>query len=151
VTQRSVDRRERPGEDVPRAAADTPVRPPRPIAVELASALLVINGLISALTSVLVAGRIAETVSGIEPLAMLMIGIGLGTAVLGLLTRYGHAWIVTINVAAVAGFLGFTSATVQGLLAGVVYVTVVLLLLWTRPWFAWSPDADDEAQADPEA
>jgi hypothetical protein len=156
VTERAVDRRERPGGGAPEPepGSSEPKRPPRPIAVEFAAAMLVINGFVSTITSVLVAGRISDEVAGIEPLALLMIGIGIGTMVLGVLTRYGHAWIVTVNVAAVAGFLGLTSATVQGLYVGTVDVVIVLILMWTRPWFAWRADGRDEdaepAEAGPE-
>lgn len=123
---------------------EAPQRPPRPWLVTVTSAFLVVDGLVSAVLSLDLAGRLADTTPGIEPLALLSVGLGLATTVLGVLLHFGRGWIVAINVSAVAGFLELTSNTPAGWITGVIDVGVVLLLLWTRPWFAWSPDGDDE-------
>jgi hypothetical protein len=132
--------------------SDKPRRPPRPFAVELASAFLVVNGIISAITSVNIVWSLSQTNAGLEPLAALTLAIGVATVVLGILIRYGHAWIVTLNVTAVAGFLELTAGSDAGVIVGVLDVLVVLALLATRPWFAWSAKTaganavmDDEA------
>ena len=60
---------------------------------------------------------------------------------LGVLVRTGRAWLVALNVAAVAGFLELLSGSAQGLLFGALDVVVVVLLLRDRPWFH-GPDAE---------
>ncbi len=117
--------------------------------VELAAAFLVVNGVLSTIASIDVVGRIGDRTPGIEPLALLALAIGIATTALGVLVRFGHAWLVTVNVAAIAGFLELTSGTSAGLVTGLIDVTVVLALVWARPWFLWRadtvapPDAND--------
>jgi hypothetical protein len=121
-----------------------PERPSRPVLVELASAILVVGGLMSVLSSLDVAMHLAEQTSGVEPLAALTIAIGLAAVVLGILVRLGRAWLVAINVVAVAGFLELTSGSIVGLLFGGLDVFVVLVLMIERPWFAWRPPTEDD-------
>jgi hypothetical protein len=122
-----------------------PERPARPFLVELATAVLVVGGLTSILSSVDVAMHLAEQGPGVEPLALLSIAIGLASVILGILVRFGRAWLVAINVVAVTGFLELTSLSGAGFLYGGLDVFVVLVLMIERPWFNWRPptDADD--------
>jgi hypothetical protein len=119
---------------------EAPGRPSRPALVELASAVLVVNGAISILASVDVAMRLAEAGPGVEPLALITLGIGVISVVLGLLMRFGRAWLVTLNVVAIAAFLELTSGSIAGLLFGGLDLFVVVVLLLERPWFRWLPD-----------
>jgi hypothetical protein len=64
---------------------------------------------------------------------------------LGLAVRFGRAWLVTVNVMAVIGFLELLSQSSIGLLFGVLDVFVVLALFRERPWFEWSARQRAEA------
>ena len=123
---------------------ERPRRPRRPPLVELAAAILVVNGGLSAITSLEVVARLADQGTASAPIALLSLAIGIGSLVLGILVRYGAAWLVAVNVAAVAGFLEISSWTALGLLFGILDVVVVLALFRERPWFTWSPDAVGE-------
>lgn len=125
------------------ARADRPERPSRPVLVELASAILVISGAISVLTTLEVMGRLADQGAVDAPVVLLSFAIAIGSIVLGILVRFGRAWLVAVNVAAVAGFLELTSGLGAGLLFGGLDVVVVIALFMERPWFAWSPERPD--------
>jgi hypothetical protein len=112
--------------------------------VELAAAIMIVGGIISTLTSIEAAATFAARGELSVPLAALSVGLGVAFVLLGLLVRVGRAWLVAVNVAAIAGFLELTSGTAQGLLFGVLDALVVVLLLRERPWFQWSPDVAPE-------
>ena len=126
----------RPGD----RGADRPQRPSRPTLVELAAAILVVGGTMSILTSLDVVMRLADRGPGVEPLALVSLGLGVGIVVLGILVRMGEAWLVAVNVIAVAAFLELISGTIVGLLFGGLDLFVVIVLLVERPWFAWRPE-----------
>ena len=121
------------------SATPAAARPPRPILVELAGAILVVGGIISLLTSIEVAIAMAQQGEPLDAFSVISLAIGLGFVVLGILTRYGRAWLVTVNVVAVVAFLELISATIIGLFFGVLDVIVVLALFYERPWFQWQP------------
>ena len=110
----------------------------RPVLVELASALLVVGGLLNLVISVDVLMRLAERGESIAAHTAITIALGITTLSLGLAVRYGRAWLIAINVAAVLGFLELISGSVVGLLFGGLDVAVVLALVRERPWFEWS-------------
>jgi hypothetical protein len=146
VTERARDRRERAepdGAPTP-AKEERPPRPRRPVGVELAAAIMIVTGVISTLTSIEAAMTFAAEGRADEPLAVASVAFGVATVILGLLVRVGRAWLVAVNVAAVAGFLELISGTAEGWLFGALDVVVVVLLMIDRPWFT-GPDADDEA------
>lgn len=148
--QRAADGVDDDGDAAPSRASAQParVRPPRPVAVLIASAFLVVNGLVSTVLSISVAGELGDQVAGIGPLAAISIALGLATTILGVLLHFGRGWLVTLNVTAVAGFLELTSGVPAGWVSGALDVTVVLVLLWHRPWFAWRADGgEDEGEA----
>jgi hypothetical protein len=129
-----------------------PVRPRRPLLVELASAFLIVNGLLSTSASANIVMKMGETPGVGDPgiLLLITLAIGISTIVLGILIRFARAWIVALNVAAVAGYLELTAGSQAGFIVGLLDVFVVLALLMTRPWFVWTPDqapkaVDDEA------
>ena len=122
-----------------------PVRPPRPVGVELAAALMITTGAWSTFATVEAISILAQRGEQDIGLAVLSLVLGVGTIVLGVLVRTGRAWILAVNVAVVAGFLELSSVTNQGILFGVIDVVVVLILVRERPWFAWKPDRPGDA------
>ncbi len=132
-------RSSRPAVEADDVEAQEAVRPPRPVAVQLASALLIVSGLLSTLLSFDAVGRLGDQTPGIEPLALLSVALGLATALLGVLLHFGRGWLVTLNASAIAGFLELMSGIPAGWILGTVDVAVVLVLVWHRPWFAWTP------------
>ena len=123
-------------------------RPPRPALVELASAILIVNGAVSTITSLEVIGQATGEAGPSTPFLLLSLALGVGGVVLGLLVRYGQGWLITVNVAAIAGFLELTSGVYLGLLFGALDVIVVLALFRERPWVTWSPDAAAREERD---
>ena len=128
------------------ALEDRPERPSRPVLVELASAILVISGAISLLTTLELVGTLADQGTADAAIVVLSFAIAIGSIVLGILVRFGRAWLVAVNVAAVAGFLELTSGLGAGLLFGSLDVVVVIALFIERPWFTWSPDVPAERE-----
>lgn len=124
----------------------TPARPrlPRPVAVELAAAILIVSAVVGIITAV------GTWLSG-SPDPFLWVGIVLnaGSLVLGLATRVGRLWLVTLNYAAVLGFLDLlgAAASPQALMIGLGEVLVVVLLVVRKPWF--DAVADARAGLDP--
>lgn len=120
-----------------------PQRPPRPVLVELGTALLIVNGLIGFVTSIETILALSDRGELTPFAAALFLLLGVGMVVLGVALRYGRWWLLGVNVIAVAGFLELTSGTAQGLLYGAIDVIVVVVLLANRPWFAWTPATAD--------
>ncbi|HEX7950720.1 MAG TPA: hypothetical protein VF494_10260 [Candidatus Limnocylindrales bacterium] len=118
-------------------------RPPRPVLVELAAAVLVVGALLSIVSSIEVVFRFASEGQPTDPFAAITTGVGLGLLVLGLLVRSGRAWLVTVNVVAVVAFLELISSSIVGLLFGGLDVFVLLALVRERPWFEWRPEDPD--------
>ena len=73
--------------------------------------------------------------------AALSVGVGAGLVLVGLLLRSGRAWLVALNVVAVAAFLELRSLTLAGLFLAVLDMVVVGILLRERWWFRWRPTA----------
>jgi hypothetical protein len=89
--------------------------------------------------NLLISIQVLATLGGggeeIGPLTLVTIVLATATFALGLLVRYGRAWLVAINVVAVLAFLELTSGDPVGLLFGLVDTFVVIALLVERPWF----------------
>jgi len=119
--------------------------------VELASAFMIVDGLLSTSTSANIVLRMGEA-PGAEPLPLLVLTLSIGiiTIILGILIRFARAWIIALNVAAVAGFLELTAGSQAGMIVGLLDLFVVLSLLMTRPWFVWTHDgaANPNAEGD---
>jgi hypothetical protein len=120
-----------------RAATDErdPVPRPglrRPLAVELAAAILIVSALVGIITAV----GVGLTGSP-DPFLWVGIVLNAGSLVLGLATRAGRLWIVTLNYVAVLGFLDLlgAAASPQALMVGLGEVLVVVLLIIRKPWF----------------
>ena len=106
--------------------------------VELASALLVVGGVLNLIISVDVLMRLAERGEAIAAHTATTIALGIVTLGLGLAIRYGRAWLIAVNVTAILGFLELISGSIVGLLFGALDVAVVLALMRERSWFEWS-------------
>lgn len=104
--------------------------------MELAAAILIIGS-----TTDIVISLIGLAATTGEPWAWsaLSLAVSVGLVALGMLVRNGRAWLVTINVAAVAAFLELRSVTAVGVTAAVLDMLVVGLLLRSQWWFRWSP------------
>ncbi len=111
---------------------------PRPILVELASALLVVGSIFNLLISIDGLVLFAQDGGDISLATIITIALGTLTLGLGLAVRFARAWLLTVNVVAVIGFLELLSQTPIGLLFGALDVIVVLALFRERPWFEWS-------------
>lgn len=111
---------------------------PRPILVELASALLVVGSAINLLISVDGLVSFGQTGGDVGVPAVIAIAVATLTLALGLAVRFGRAWLVTVNIVAVIAFLELISQTSIGLLFGALDVVVVVALFREKPWFEWS-------------
>ncbi len=120
----------------------------RPVFVELASALLVVGGILNLVISTDVLMRLADRGESIAGHTAVTIVLGIATLGLGLAIRYGRAWLLAVNLTAVLGFLELISGSVVGLLFGGLDVAVVLVLIRERPWFEWSGRERELAAAD---
>ena len=116
-------------EDAPR-----PPLPPRPIAIELAAALLIAGGAVNVIGDV---SSIPSLPPGTEPIFFLTFALAMGSIVVGLLIRLGRAWVVAVNLAAVLGFLDLLGAGTSplSLMLGVADILVVVILFRHKPWF----------------
>lgn len=116
-----------------------PERPPRPILVEIAAAILVVGGLTSLIGALAAPGLVG----------VLFTALNVAMIVLGLLIRHGRAWVVAINVVAVALFLELTALPATFAIVSIAMDAVVLIALFRhRTWFQWEPGT---AETDPEA
>jgi hypothetical protein len=112
--------------------------------VELAAAIMIVGGVLSIPATLQVATTLASQGQESDFLVLLSLGLAVGSVVLGILVRYGHAWLVAVNVVAIEGFLELTSGTPGGIVFGVLDALVVVALIANRPWFAWPPADEDD-------
>ncbi len=108
--------------------------PARPAAVELAAALLIVGGVISALSAV---SNLSSLPPGVEPILALTVALAIGSIAVGVLVRLGRYWLVAVNYAAVLGFLDLLGAGASplSLMLGLADVLVVVILFRYKPWF----------------
>lgn len=112
---------------------ETPM-PPRPAAIELASAILVVAGVLGLLG----AGSAAlDPQAAGDPFLSVTAVLALGSIVMGLLIRLGRSWILALNYVAVLGFLDLLSAGTSplALMLGLADIVVVVILFINKPWF----------------
>ena len=102
---------------------------------------MIVSGAMSTLTTIEAIMTLSARGELDQGLAVLSIAIGVATVLLGVLVRVGRAWLIAVNVAAIAGFLEILSGTAPGWLFGALDVLVVVLLVRDRPWFT-GPDED---------
>jgi hypothetical protein len=125
----------RPGDAERRRIAEIAAARRRPVLVEIASAILIVSGVLNLITTIDVLFRLAGRGESIGGLTVSSIVISTVTIGLGLAVRAGRAWLLALNVIAVFAFLELTSGTPVGLLFGALDLVVVLALLSQRPWF----------------
>ena len=119
------------GEIADQSIVPAPTRPDRPILVEVAAAILIVGGLTSLIGSLAAPGIIA----------VLLVALNVLMVVLGVLIRRGQAWLIAVNVVAVALFVELTAlpsgfAIIFSLLDAVVLVALIRY----RSWFDWRVD-----------
>jgi hypothetical protein len=129
MTRHALPEGPEPGTDEP----DAPW-PARPAAVELAAALLIVGGVISAFSAV---SNMSSLPPGVEPILALTVALAIGSIVVGVLVRLGRFWLVAVNYAAVLGFLDLLGAGASplALMLGLADVLVVVILFRDKPWF----------------
>jgi hypothetical protein len=121
-----------------------PVRPHRPLSIEVAAAILIvgaITALVGTLASMLPGGAAAASPEAL-PIVALLLAINVLTLIVGFLVRAGRAWLVCVNVVAVLVFIELTAvpsgsavAALLAVLDGFVFVAVAR----HRDWFDWPP------------
>ena len=121
------------GGEVPdQSIPPTPERPPRPVLVEIAAALLIGGGLTSLLS--------AASAPGVIGIAL--VALNLLMVVVGINIRRGRWWIVALNVAAIALFIELTALPSGFAIIFATMDTIVLFaLIRHRDWFDWEPEA----------
>jgi hypothetical protein len=107
------------------------------MAVELAAAILIIVAGTDALVSM--EAMLATPAGADRFLAGISAAVGFGLVALGLLIRAGRAWLLALNVVAVAAFLELQSLSIAGIISAILDFAVVGLLLRERWWFQWRP------------
>jgi hypothetical protein len=129
VTRHALPEGPEPGSDEPEAPW-----PARPAAVELAAALLIVGGAISAIAAV---SNVSSLPPGVEPILALTVALAIGSIVVGVLVRLGRVWLVAVNYAAVLGFLDLLGAGASplALMLGLADVLVVVILFRYKSWF----------------
>lgn len=108
--------------------------PARPGAIELAGAILIVSGLLGLVGAI---GAAPSLPAGTEPIFAVTAALNLGSLAIGVLARFGRAWLVAVNYVAVLGFLDLAAAVDSGLalMLGVADIIVVVILLLNKPWF----------------
>jgi hypothetical protein len=115
-----------------------PERPGRPILVEISAAILIVGGITSLLSD------IGYQVGGGDTgaLGLLVSVLNVLTIVVGILIRSGRAWVLSINVVAIALFLELTALpTTFGIIFSTLDAIVLFTLFRHRAWFDWKPPA----------
>ena len=112
-------------------------RPRRPILVEVAAAILIVFSATDVLIS-FEGMATAPTTLG-RALAATSVSVGLLLVILGAFVRKGRAWLLALNVVAIAAFLELQSVSFVGILAAAIDMLVVGILLRERWWFQWRP------------
>jgi len=117
--------------------AETPPasRPPRPAIIEAAAAILIVGGLTGLATSP------SPFQPGIGPLASLFVILDVVTVIVGIAVRSGRAWVLALNVTAIALFLEISALPAPiALLLALLDALVLVALIRHRDWFDWRPD-----------
>jgi hypothetical protein len=107
---------------------------PRPPAVELAAAILIIGGILGLAGAL---GGAAYLPAGSGLLLAVTLALDIASILVGVLIRMGRLWILDVNYVAIVGFLDLLAAggSPIALIRGIGEVAVVVILLVYRPWF----------------
>ncbi len=118
------------GEPLDDSLPPSPIRPPRPVLIELAAAILIVGGVTSLL------GLLGQLDRPTDTVDLFFAGSAILTIAVGLLVRAGRAWIFDINVVVLILFLELTALPSAIAIAFATLDTVVLVaLIRHRPWF----------------
>ena len=121
---------------------------PRPAAIELAAAILIIGGILGFAGAI---GGAASLPAGTGLLLAVTLALDIASIVVGVLIRMGRLWILDVNYVAIVGFLDLLAAggSPIALIRGIGEVLVVVILLVYRPWFVRrAASADDREDVD---
>jgi hypothetical protein len=118
---------------------------PRPPAVELAAAILIIGGILGLAGAI---GGAASLPAGTGLLLAVTLALDIASIVVGVLIRMGRLWILDVNYVAIVGFLDLLAAggSPIALIRGLGEVAVVVILLVYRPWFVRRERAADDRE-----
>jgi hypothetical protein len=126
-------------------------RPPRPTSIEIAAAILIVGGFVSAVATI--AGALgldpAASDPGARPVIVLLVVLNLLTVGIGILVRRGVAWIVCVNVVAVLLFIELTavpSGSATAALLAILDAFVFVVLIRNRDWFDWRAPVEHRAR-----
>lgn len=139
-------------EDVPDSTRQpTPQRPPQPVSIEIAAAILVVGGFVAMVGTVGATLGLdpAASAPGARPVIALIVALNALTVIVGLLVRRGRAWIVCINVVALLAFIELTavpSGSATAALLSLLDAFVFVALARNRAWFDWQPTAEAPAR-----
>jgi hypothetical protein len=122
---------------------DGPDRPPRPVLVELASAILIIGSFMDGAISF--EAMMEATTQETRLFATASVLVAAGLIALGVMIRGGRLWLLALNVVALAAFLELQTVTPGGVFAALIYMVVVGILLRERAWFHWVPEVMPDA------
>lgn len=112
------------------------VRPGRPVAIEIASAILIVAGVfrIVAILSALAAPTGTVVVS--SGVVAAETALQLLTIAIGVLARLGRGWIAAVNVVAVLAFIELLNLpSVVSLAFGVLFGFAFAAIYLNKPWF----------------
>ncbi|MDO8484177.1 MAG: hypothetical protein Q7S35_04460 [Candidatus Limnocylindrales bacterium] len=125
-------------------------RPPRPVGIESAAAILIAGGIVAIIGTIGAMGLDPEAADpGARPVIALILALNVLTVIVGLLVRRGQAWIVCINVVAVLLFIELTAIPSGGATAALLAVLdgfVFVALARNRAWFDWRPSKGIQAR-----
>ena len=113
---------------------DGDASPARPGVIELAGAILIVSGVLGLVGTI---GASSDLPAGTELILVLTAALNLGSIAIGVLVRFGRAWLLDVNYVAVLGFLDLVAGAGSGLalLLGIADVVVVVILLLNKQWF----------------
>lgn len=139
-------------EDVPDSTRPpVATRPPRPMIIEIAAAILIVGGFVGIVGTITAALGFdpAAADPGARPVIVLILALNVLTVVVGVLVRRGVAWIACINVVAVLLFIEFTAVpggSAVAVLLAVLDAFVFVALARHRAWFDWRPPTEEPAR-----
>lgn len=118
---------------------------PRPAAIELGAAILIIGGILGFAGAI---GGAASLPEGTGLLLAVTLALDLASIVVGVLIRMGRLWILDVNYVAIVGFLDLLAAGASpiALIRGIGEVAVVVILLVNRPWFVRRAGSDKDRE-----
>jgi hypothetical protein len=130
-----------PDDEIPDSSVvPEPERPPRPILVELGSAILIVGGFTAILgwLGAQIAGATIPADAGLLP--AIVVGLNVVAIVTGVLIRNGSHWRLCVNIVAVAIFLYLSAfPNPMAVFFGFLDTIVFFGLIRHRAWFEWKP------------